>query len=124
VRPWLLREPAAPLWSPREAGRWRRPAKRAERRPDQAPTPRQTSRTVGEHYTVASYRRAVRRACEAAGIPPWSPHQLRHTAATQVRARYGLEGAQVVLGHASADVTQIYAERDQALARSIARDMG
>ncbi|MCH7727914.1 MAG: hypothetical protein IH991_15770 [Planctomycetes bacterium] len=32
----------------------------------------------------------------------WSPNQLRHTAGTDVRKRYGLEAAQVVLGHASA----------------------
>lgn len=42
----------------------------------------------------------------------WSPNQLRHTAGTEIRSRFGLEAAQVVLGHAKADVTQVYAERD------------
>ncbi len=37
-------------------------------------------------------------------------------AATRIRSEFGLETAQVVLGHAKADVTQIYAERDQAKA--------
>lgn len=54
----------------------------------------------------------------------WAPNQLRHTRATDVRARYGLEASQVILGHASADVTQIYAERDEALARKVAKESG
>jgi len=54
----------------------------------------------------------------------WCPLQLRHTAATAVRARYGLEGAQVVLGHASADTTQIYAEASLEKARSIVAEIG
>jgi len=49
---------------------------------------------------------------------------LRHTAATRVRHAHGLEAAQVILGHTRADVTQIYAERDAALARAIAEKMG
>lgn len=54
----------------------------------------------------------------------WATNQLRHTRATDVRARYGLEASQVILGHASADVTQIYAERDEALARKVAKESG
>jgi integrase len=47
----------------------------------------------------------------------WSPNQLRHSRATYLRKTYGVEGSQVILGHAKADVTQIYAERDIAKAR-------
>jgi integrase len=54
----------------------------------------------------------------------WSPLQLRHTFATLIRARYGLEATSNVLGHAKADVTQIYAERDLAQARQIAAEVG
>jgi integrase len=54
----------------------------------------------------------------------WSPLQLRHTTATMVRSKYGLEAAQTVLGHAKADVTQIYAERDLGKAREIAEQIG
>jgi len=54
----------------------------------------------------------------------WNPNQLRHSAGTQIRKRYGVEGAQVALGHAQADVTQVYAERDYDLARRIMRDVG
>jgi integrase len=54
----------------------------------------------------------------------WSPLQLRHTAATAIRSKYGLESAQVVLGHAKADVTQLYADRDLSKARAIIAEIG
>ena len=53
----------------------------------------------------------------------WHPNQLRHTAATEIRKRFGLEAAQVLLGHSRADVTQLYAERDESLGIEIARQM-
>jgi integrase len=54
----------------------------------------------------------------------WHPNQLRHTRATDIRRRYGLEAAQVILGHAKADVTQLYAERNLTLAQRIAGEIG
>ena len=43
----------------------------------------------------------------------WHPHQLRHTAATLIRREFGLEAAQIALGHSSALITDaVYAERD------------
>jgi integrase len=54
----------------------------------------------------------------------WSPNQLRHSAGTEIRRQYGLEAAQVVLGHAQANVTQVYAERDMALAAEIMQKIG
>lgn len=54
----------------------------------------------------------------------WSPNQLRHSAATEIRRKFGLEAASTVLGHAKADVTQIYAERDYALAADVVRQIG
>lgn len=54
----------------------------------------------------------------------WSPNQIRHTAATEIRKRFGLEAAQVALGHSRADVTQIYAEKNLDLARQVAREVG
>ncbi|MBN9518491.1 site-specific integrase [bacterium] len=43
-------------------------------------------------------------------MTPWKPGRLRHTFATEVRSRFGLEVAQVLLGHKRAGVTQAYAE--------------
>lgn len=74
--------------------------------------------------TVSSYGAAVLRACERCGVTPWHPNQLRHSYATRVRAALGLEAAQNALGHASADITQIYAERNAKLAAQAARLLG
>jgi integrase len=57
-------------------------------------------------------------------VPVWTPLQLRHTAATMIRSRFGLEAAQTVLGHAKADTTQIYAERDLARAHAVMAEIG
>jgi integrase len=80
--------------------------------------------TLQNHYTTSSYRQAIQRACDKAGIPPWHPHQLRHNAATRLRAEFGLEGAQLILGHRKADVTEVYAELDQRKALDIIARVG
>jgi integrase len=54
----------------------------------------------------------------------WHPHQLRHNAGTALRKRYGLEGAQVILGHKSLAVTEIYAEKNIAEAQRIMSEVG
>jgi len=78
----------------------------------------------GERYSTDSYRRAIHRGCDKAGIQRWSPNRLRHTAATEVRRKFGLEAAQVILGHSQANVTQVYAERDLALGVDVAKRIG
>ena len=76
-------------------------------------------------YKKDSYSRAIRRACERAGIAPhWTPNQIRHTAATSIRAEYGIEVAQVVLGHSHVRTTEIYAEKNLALASQAALERG
>jgi integrase len=130
LRPYLLRPADAYCFSPAEAVKQHRARRRASRK--SKPTPSQLrrkrkakpKRAPGERYTKDSYRVAVQRACRRAGVEVWSPNQLRHSAGTQARAVFGLEGAQVMLGHAKADVTQIYAERDRKLATEVARRIG
>ena len=79
---------------------------------------------AGQCYAVDSYRRSITRACEHAGVRTWTPNRLRHARATAIRARFGLEAAQVALGHASAEVTQLYAQRDRRLAMDVAKEIG
>ena len=43
----------------------------------------------------------------------FTPNQLRHTAATWLRAEIGIDAARTVLGHTSASTTEIYAEQDE-----------
>lgn len=54
----------------------------------------------------------------------WSPNQLRHSRATAIRERFGIEAAQTVLGHSDPKVTLVYAERDFATAERIMREIG
>jgi integrase len=54
----------------------------------------------------------------------WTPYQLRHAFATRVRKDHGLEAAQVLLGHSRADITEIYAERNEELAATVAAKIG
>jgi integrase len=118
------------LFSPARAVTERSAERRAKRRtpvqPSQVNRPRKCRprRTAGEKYSAESYGRAVARACRRAGIASWHPNMLRHAYATNVRARFGLEGAQVVLGHAKATTTEIYAERDLSLAARVAAAVG
>ncbi|CAD7694864.1 unnamed protein product [Ostreobium quekettii] len=79
---------------------------------------------AARRYRVDSYRRAIQRACERAGVERWSPNQLRHSFATRARAAYGLEAAQVLLGHSCARITEVYAERDAAKGIAAAKAIG
>jgi len=54
----------------------------------------------------------------------WHPHQLRHNAATRIRAAYGVEVARIILGHAHVATTEIYAEADLVKAARAMADAG
>ncbi len=55
----------------------------------------------------------------------WHPHQLRHTAGTLIRREFGLEAAQLALGHSSAKVTDaVYAERDMTRVMEVMKRIG
>jgi len=149
LRPYLLRAADAYCFSPAEsAEQHRRRRHEARKTPPRQGNKRGTNRkarperTPGEKFDVASYRRAIHRACDAAFPAPedvatdkdalaawqqqhrWSPHQLRHTMATRVRKEFDLESAKAVLGHSAANVTGIYAEVDRQRAVEVARRMG
>jgi integrase len=127
---WMKPDPKAPLFSPAEEFEARMAERRKNRKTPRTPSSRARKRKKAprraprEIFDKDTYGRAIRRACEKAGIEAWSPNQLRHSLATRVRKRYGLEAVQVMLGHAKADVSQVYAERDNELARRIAREIG
>jgi integrase len=55
----------------------------------------------------------------------WHPHQLRHVAGTELRRKFGLEVAQIVLGHSSAQITDaVYAERDMGKLLEVMKQVG
>ena len=100
--------------------------------------------------TASGFRTAINRACDRAfphpdaveGPPPgtdrgaaaeleawrkahrWPPNRLRHTAATDIRRRFGPRGQQVILGHAHIKTTEIYAEIDAERGRAVAKAVG
>jgi integrase len=142
LRPYLLRDKTTYCFVPAESERKRRETRHALRK-----TPlscgnvpgsnrkRKPTRPPGNRYTTDSYRRGIARACQLANrqrqkeerednLANWHPNQLRHSLATSVRRTFGLEAAQVILGHSKADVTQVYAERDWSLAAEVMRKIG
>jgi integrase len=91
-------------------------------RPGTNPVANPKRKPSGRHMTDSCLR-ATHRACESLKIEKWSPNRLRHTSAAEMRRRFGLEAAQVICGHESAEVTQVYAERDLELAKKVAREV-
>jgi integrase len=87
-------------------------------------------RLKGEKWyrvTVSSYRKAIRAACLAAGVPLWHPHQLRHALATAVAERFQcIDTAAAAIGDNAATAAAVYVHVDpQERARiEIARVMG
>ena len=129
LQPWLRSDFDAYLFSPAEAMNERRAERRLRRKTRVQPsqgnrTKRHLKKTPGAHYTVASYRRAIQVGCQKAGIPSWHPHQLRHTAATEIRKRFGIEATRIILGHEDVRTAQIYAEEDRSRGVEIMRSIG
>jgi integrase len=134
LEPWL--EGVAPdeyVFSPARAEQARQARRRACRKTPLWPShlKQQAARRKGnpkrpkrERYDVASYRRAIKRACKQADIPSWAPNQLRHTAATRIRRRHGIELARIILGHSTAFTTEIYAEADRKQAKKVIGEIG
>jgi integrase len=128
--PWLDRAPGSYCFSPRESREAYFDERRRNRKTPHTPSSRNRQRMVNpkrkprERYTTSGYDYAVARACKKAKVPHWHPNQLRHTVATEVRSKYGLEGSQVVLGHSTANITQVYAERDFEFAKQIMKEIG
>ena len=125
--PYLERDPQSHCFSPREALHQRRPRTVAEScgntRGNSNHTPK-SNRRIGDHYNTHSYGRAIARVCDEYDIPRWSPNQLRHAAATNVRRVIGLEAASAILGHSQITTTQIYAETSRELAINTAMRLG
>jgi integrase len=97
---------------------------------------RNSKRPKGDCYCSDSYRRAItygtkksnreRRKIDAAAelIPSWTPYQLRHTYATQMRKLHGVEAAQLGLGHARTNIVDVYAEKNQEMLIELAKTNG
>ena len=132
LRNYLSTDLARPLFSPASANAEQRARAREANRTPFTPSRRRRDRArarrprlrLNEAYTTTTYAQAIRRACDAAGVPVWTPNQLRHTKATELRKQFGLDAAGAVLGHSKLETTQIYAERSAELAAKVAMATG
>lgn len=150
IAKYLFRAKDVACFSPIESMRWFRDQREAARktppscgnsrkRTKRKPFPKRVPR---DHYDNSSYAQAIAYACQKAWPIPesiqkdrdaakdweklhrWAPNRIRHTRATEIRTQFGLEAAQIILGHQTADITQIYAERDAEKAKTIAKEIG
>ena len=123
---WLDgREPTQYLFSPREAAEANaRELEKRRKRPNSKKVPISKAKRPREHYDDRGYRQAVIRACRRAGVREWSPGQLRHSAGTEIRRKYGAEAAQLVLGHRNLSTTEIYAEKNRGRYEQIMKEIG
>lgn len=91
------------------------------------PLPASLARRKGESIAEWKARLTGQETAEVSGWRrehSWHPHQLRHTAATELRKTYGIEAAQVILGHKTLAVTEIYAEKNVEAAQKIMAAVG
>jgi len=138
ILPYLAgKKPEEAVFSPRMAIQERRTEQRANRK--SKPTPSQITRSkeraakpsrYREFYNKDSYRQAVAYAIEKANrhlpdgekIPYWTPYQLRHAAATAMEEESGLDEAQALLDHSSAQTTKRYAHARLQKMKELARN--
>jgi integrase len=73
---------------------------------------------------LSGLRTAITRGARRAGVAHWSPNQLRHSHATEVRKKFGVEASQVMLGHSHINTTEIYAEVNADRGKEVARLIG
>jgi integrase len=129
------RDPKDAVFSPRESEAQRHKELRRARQTPMTPSQlardaerqRNTARRgrrPGEAYTAVSYAQVIRRSCETAGVERWTPNQIRHTAATELRKKQGLDAAWALMGHEKPDTTLIYAEQRLDRAAKIAMETG
>lgn len=133
---YLYRPFDGPCFSPRDAMRQRRKKRSTERvtplnegnRPGYGDSSRagETGPRYSSGYTTATYGKAIAYACKLAWPAPegmnetqqrewhakhrWSPNQLRHSAACEIRDSHSLEHVAAVLGHSDVNTSKIYAK--------------
>ena len=99
--------------TPRYSSHMKRNA--AKRKPDR-------KRPPGETYPTAAYGRAIARACEKAGVAPFTPYQVRHLVGSKLLSiTKNPEYVRALLGHASFNMTLHYSGRDERMVAEATR---
>jgi len=138
IAPYLVGKlPEQAVFSPKTAVGERKAVQKANRKTKIPPS--QSARMEAsaakparykECYNKDSYRQAVKYAVRKANkmlpddeqIPDWTPYQIRHTAATAMEQAEGLDEAQALLDHSSADMTKRYAHARLRKMKELARN--
>jgi integrase len=140
IAPYLIgKQPFEAVFSPRTALQEWHIERRANRQTKISPSQQERNRRraenpaaqqPGEFYDKNSYRKAIEHAIRKGNntlpveekIPNWTPYQLRHSAGKKKKKTLGLDKAQALLGHKTANVTKRYAHAQLAIAESMARN--
>ena len=140
IAPYLVgKKSDAAVFSPRTAMEERNAERRASRKTKISPSQaarnaaraKKTTPRYAEFYNKHTYRKGIEYAIakgnktlpEAEKIPHWFPYQIRHAAGTaaETMSGGGLDKAQALLGHKTANVTKRYAHGQLAIAEEMAR---
>lgn len=134
LEPYLLKAGDEFVFSPARSEEDRNADRSAERKTKRWPSHMRRNATKrvsdregapGARYSTNTLRRAVVRACDAAGVSRFTPHQLRHLAAHEIREKFGLEHCRASLGHTVASMSEHYSrEVDHRLAAEVALAVG
>ena len=132
------REPGEYVFTPKRAmlSKWKdlRESRKSKLTPSQ--DKRDKTRTAAEKtkrfsdritpYTLSKIvKAACQRAIEAGKLSqPWTPYELRHTAITEVREKFGAEAAQHFAGHSNLDTQKYYDHSANVTAKGIAKKIG
>ncbi|QEL18283.1 tyrosine-type recombinase/integrase [Limnoglobus roseus] len=119
LEPRLTRVPNVPLFQPIEsvAESYRKDTLDMKRS-------RPGSRAYNVKWTRQSYAQAIERAAEKAGVPKWTPYQVRHLVAVETQAEFDLDAARAKLGQKSISVAARYADFDFTRAVNIEKGKG
>ena len=137
IAPYLKgKKPGQFVFSPEQSEQERHERQREERKtpvqPSQVARAKQRAAhpgvTFSESYDKDSYRKAILHAIRRGNkthpaeqqIPHWTPYQIRHAAATHTEKTEGLDAAQSLLGHTSANMTKRYAHGQEAIQKRLA----
>jgi integrase len=140
IAPYLEgKKPLEAVFSPRTAMQEWHAERRANRKTKVSPSQQERDRQRAknprprqphEFYDRNSYRIAILNAIKKGNktlpvdqqIPHWFPYQIRHAAGTEAETREGLDKAQALLGHTTANTTKRYAHGQLAIAEKMARN--
>lgn len=128
LEPFLVgRAPEAYCFSPKESRAWWLAEKRRKRKTRVQPSQsdrrsQKPTRLPGDRYATSSYSHAITRACELAGVPHWSPNQLRKRAGTEAQLAHDRDTARCVLRHRSPAVSERYVDDAEKAAVFVAKN--